>query len=55
MFTNKTLRRNYLKTRTAMDAKVSVFVMCVEAIIYLLLYHLRDCTFNKDSNTGVFL
>ena len=32
-----------------MNAKisVSVFYICVEAIIYLLLYNLHDCTFNK--------
>ena len=29
-----------------MNAKVSVFVICVEAIIYFLLYNLHDCTFN---------
>ena len=28
-----------------MNAKISVFVVCVEAIIYLLLYDLHDCTF----------
>ena len=28
-----------------MNAKVSVFVICFEAIIYLLLYNLHDCTF----------
>ena len=28
-----------------MNAKISVFVTCVEAIIYLLLYDLDDCTF----------
>ena len=28
-----------------MNAKISVFVICVEAIIYLLLYNLHDCTF----------
>ena len=33
-----------------MNAKISVLVICVEAIIYLL-YNLHDCTFNKsDSN-----
>ena len=42
----KTLRLNNLKTRSAMNAKVSVFVICVGAIIYLLLYSLHDCTFN---------
>ena len=30
-----------------MSAKIPpVFVICVEAIIYLLLYNLHDCTFN---------
>ena len=29
-----------------MNAEVSEFVICVEAIIYLLLYILHDCTFN---------
>ena len=28
-----------------MNAKISVFVNCVEATIYLLLYNLHDCTF----------
>ena len=28
-----------------MNAKISVFVVCVEAIMYLL-YNLHDCTFN---------
>ena len=28
-----------------MNAKILVFVICVEAIIYLLLYNLHDCTF----------
>ena len=44
---NKTLRLNILKARTAMNVKVSVFVTCAEAIVYLLLYNLHDCTF-KD-------
>ena len=35
-----------MKTRTAMNMKISVFFICVEAIIYLLLYNLYDCTFN---------
>ena len=29
-----------------MNAKILVFVICIEAIIYLLLYNLHDCTFN---------
>ena len=45
LFINKTLRLNNLKTRAAMNAKISVFVICVEAIIYLLLYNLHNCTF----------
>ena len=32
-----------------MNVKISVFVICVEAIIYLLLCNLHDCTF-KFSN-----
>ena len=32
-----------------MNAKISVFVICVEAITYLLLYDLHDCTFNDLS------
>ena len=30
-----------------MNAKISVFVICVEAILNLLLYNLYDCTFNS--------
>ena len=46
LFINKTLRLDNLKTKTAMNAKVLVFVICVEAIKYLLLYNLHDCTFD---------
>ena len=28
-----------------MKAKILVFVICVKAIIYLLLYNLHNCTF----------
>ena len=31
-----------------MKAQISVFVICVKAIIYLLLYNLQDCTFNSQ-------
>ena len=44
---NKTLRLNNFKTRTAINAKISVFVTYVEAIIDFLLYNLHNCTFNK--------
>ena len=30
-----------------MNAKISVFVICVEAIIYLLLYDLHEYTFES--------
>ena len=46
LFINKTLRLKNLQIRTAMNGKVSVFVICVESIIYLLFYSLHDCTFN---------
>ena len=29
-----------------MNTKISLFAICVEAIIYLSLYNLHDCTFN---------
>ena len=31
-----------------MNAKISVFVICVEAIIYLLFYSLDDWTFMTE-------
>ena len=31
-----------------MNTKIYVLVMCVEGIIYLLLYNLYDCTFNQS-------
>ena len=49
LFINKTLQLNNLKTRTAMNTKFSVFVICIETIIYLLLYNLHDCTFNVNT------
>ena len=33
-----------------MNAKISVFVICVEEIIYLLSYNFHDCTFKKQSS-----
>ena len=38
---------NNFKTRTAMNAEISVYVICVEAIIYSLLYNLHYCTFKE--------
>ena len=48
LFINKILWLNNLKTGAAINAKISVFVICVEAIIYLSLYDLHDCTFNNS-------
>ena len=47
LFIRKTLRLNDVQTRTAVNAKISVFVLFVEAIIYLLLFDLHDCTFKR--------
>ena len=33
-----------------MNAKISLIIICVEAIIYLLLYNLHDCTFKSETN-----
>ena len=30
-----------------MNTKIPVFIICGEAIIYLLLYNLHDCTFKN--------
>ena len=46
LFINKTLRLHNLKTRTVMNAKISVFLVCVEAIINFFVYHLHNCIFN---------
>ena len=43
-----------LKTGTAMNAKISVFVICVEAITYLLLYNLHDFAFNDYTSSPQF-
>ena len=34
-----------------MNAKISVSVISVEAMIYFLLYNLYDCTFNQGGLT----
>ena len=39
---NKTLQVNNLQTKTAMNAKILVFVICVEVIIYLSLLYTFD-------------
>ena len=55
LFINKTLRLNNIKARTAMNANISVFVICTEVIIYLLLLNLHGCNFNKCGKTRRFL
>ena len=37
-----------------MNVKISLLVICVEAIIYLLLYNLHDCTFKSEHNFWQF-
>ena len=53
LFINKTLWFDNLKTRIAMNAKISVLVICVEAIIYLLLFNLYDFTFKSFRDAGM--
>ena len=48
-FINKTLGINILKTGRVMNAKISVFVICVKAMIFLL-YNSRHCTSNRLNN-----
>ena len=43
-----------LKNKTAVNVKTSVFVICVEVIIYLLLYNFYDCTFNRSNDCYLF-
>ena len=38
---------NNLKTRTAMNTEILVFAICVDMIIYFLLYNLHDCTLKQ--------
>ena len=47
MLINKNLRLNNSKTKTAMNAKISIFGIRAEAIIYLLLRNLNDCIFQE--------
>ena len=47
LFINKILRLNNLKTKTALNTKIPVFVICVEAIIHMSLSNLHDCTFKR--------
>ena len=53
LFINKTLELNNLKARTAMNTKVSVFLICVEAIIYFLLYNLHDFNIKCRSENDI--
>ena len=46
VYKQNTLQLSNLKTGIAMTAKSSALAICLEAITYLLLYNLHDCTFN---------
>ena len=54
MFINNILRLNNSKTKTAINAKISIFIFCVEAIKYLLLHNLHDYTFKEAVQTIFF-
>ena len=53
MFINKNLRLDNSNTKTAVNAKISIFIICVEAIIYLLLHNFHDSTFKGFRNGSV--
>ena len=55
MFISKTLWLNNSKTKRAMNAKISILVICVEAIIYVLLHNLHDSTLNSMHNISFVL
>ena len=38
-----------------MNTKISVFAICIEAIISLLLFNLHDCTFNNKACITTFV
>ena len=38
-----------------MNAKISVFNICVEAIIHLLLYSLHDCTYKHSKLEKIYV
>ena len=42
------------RTRTAMNAKISISVICFEAIIYLSLYNLLECSLKNASYKFMF-
>ena len=37
--------------KIAINAKIAVFVIFVDAIVYMLLYNLHDFTFNKQNRS----
>ena len=45
----KPFQPNNLKTKKSMNEQTSVFVICVEGIMYFLLYSLIDFTFKMSS------
>ena len=49
VYKQNTLQLSNLKTGIAMTAKSSALAICLEAITYLLLYNLHDCTFNAST------
>ena len=52
---NKTLRLDNLKTRTAMNAKISVFAICVDRDHFRVFLQIRDPCFNPYTAKGIYL
>ena len=49
LYINKTWRLNKLKTTTAMNAQISVVVICVEAIIHLNFFRRNEASWQHSS------
>ena len=50
MFVNKAFMAQWLGKKKILYANFLLYVSYIEAIIYLLLHNLRDCTFNNHLN-----
>ena len=50
-----TIKGTVMHFEKAMNAKISVSVICVVVIIYFLLYNLHDCNFNPKLSGQILL
>ena len=55
LFKNRILRLNNLKTRTAMNTKISVFVACIEAIILKKVFKSGPSKFRGRQPLKIFI